>query len=688
MPPRDQHPGDTPRNLANHARTASASAIAIVAALTIAAPNPAQAQVTPADMLNNVKPFAKDVDFDTPTDPDEIAACKVEPIRDGKSTGFLLRDARGRILRRFADTNGDRQMDLWSYYKDGFEVYRERDVNFDRALDECQWMNANGTRVALVSRGKIVGWRRLSPEELSRVLVVAIAKNDDDLYNSLFATPDELRSLGVPAPEIDRLAAETPERPKQRAALRAALAGWDDNTAWLRFDGTMPRAIPADAAPDLADDVVLYENAVVFAGPADGSDSSRVAYLQVPEIVKIGEVWKITDHPRPIDPNQERVQIAARNVGVRAAIYSEAASATAVAGVPSDPRAEAALRKLAEFDTESVDKLPDMTPAERAEYYSRRIALIRALVNAIPPGNDRLIYERQIVDSLAAAYQEGARESADELAKLADAGGPLASYAAFRKILADYALESEEPGSNLLEVQRQLSKDLERFVNDFPKAPETPEALLQLGNVGEYNFDEDAARAAYQRLARDFPDSEPGRKAAGALKRLELVGNDLDFAAADIQNRQITSAALKGRPYVVVFWASWAEQSRRDLPEIAKVAAKHQDKGLRVVAVNLDNDRAALDAVLAEEKLPWFHIHEAGGLERSPLAEKYGVMSLPLMFLVAPDGKVVHRNLRLAIELEKQMERLAGAASNSPAPPNTPVGLNAGAPGATPANPR
>ena len=47
-------------------------------------------------------------------------------------------------------------MDQWSYYQDGFEVYREIDLDGDRSLDEARWINAGGMRVATVKKGKIV----------------------------------------------------------------------------------------------------------------------------------------------------------------------------------------------------------------------------------------------------------------------------------------------------------------------------------------------------------------------------------------------------------------------------------------------------------------------------------------------------------------------------------------------------
>ena len=47
----------------------------------------------------------------------------------------------------------------------------------------------------------------------------------------------------------------------------------------------------------------------------------------------------------------------------------------------------------------------------------------------------------------------------------------------------------------------------------------------------------------------------------------------------------------------------------------------------------------------------------------SRLAIDYGIISLPTMFLVDAQGKVVSRNLRIA-ELEKQLEKLlAGKAA-------------------------
>ena len=89
-------------------------------------------------------------------------------------------------------------MDQWSYYQDGFEVYREDDLDGDTHLDECRWLNSGGSRIALIEKGKIAGWKQISAEEASKVLVQALVSDDAALLESVMATAAELSEAGVP----------------------------------------------------------------------------------------------------------------------------------------------------------------------------------------------------------------------------------------------------------------------------------------------------------------------------------------------------------------------------------------------------------------------------------------------------------------------------------------------------------
>ncbi|MBV8487602.1 MAG: hypothetical protein JO161_04935, partial [Planctomycetaceae bacterium] len=180
--------------------------LAVAGLLAAAAPWSMAGDYSPKDLLK-FHPTQPGVDYDTPTDQAAIDACKVELVTDGqkRTIGYALRDGQGKLLRRFVITNGGKYLNQWSYFQDGFEVYRENDLDGDRTLDECRWLNGGGTRIAVIKGGKIAGWKRLSAEEASKVMVQALATGDSTLLDALMATTEELADAGVPRDVIGKV---------------------------------------------------------------------------------------------------------------------------------------------------------------------------------------------------------------------------------------------------------------------------------------------------------------------------------------------------------------------------------------------------------------------------------------------------------------------------------------------------
>ena len=285
------------------------SAAAILAFL----PAIAAAQGPTVKRMLEFTPTLKGVEYETPTD-SALEACKVEPVLNAqkKPIGWALRDGQGKLLRRFVVTNKSKQMDQWSYYQDGFEVYRESDLNNDAVPDECRWLNGGGTRVAIVTQSEggrlgVKAWKRISAEEASKVIVQGLATNDLGLIESVLVTPEELAELGIPKVDVEQVTSAATKRKEAVDALRKSLTGWNKTTVWSRFDCAMPHTIPSDSTTGPPRDLIMYENAIIFAGPPTVSAATanlKFAFLQAPEMVQVGDAWKFIDLPRADRPGE------------------------------------------------------------------------------------------------------------------------------------------------------------------------------------------------------------------------------------------------------------------------------------------------------------------------------------------------------------------------------------------------
>jgi hypothetical protein len=620
-------------------------------------------QLDVANILKENRPVQRGVEYDTPTDPAEVSACTSEVLPAGRSgagvkgVAVVIRDAQGRTLRRFLDVSGDKSIDQWCYYKDGFEVYRDVDYNDDRKIDESRWMNTAGTRIAVIEAGKIASWRRLSAQEASKVLVDALVAGDQALLNTVMASGDELAGLGLPKGLVEQVKGEAGGRKAAVDELSKKLGGWGwtSTTAWLRFDADMPHLIPADASAGLKDDLLLFENAVVFAGAPDGmGDLGKVAYLQVPELVRVGETWKFVGLPRAFNPDPSQAEVIVAYDGIRSWLYREGGAAGAVASQVS-PELEKALRALADFDAEAVTIFASGDQKKVATYHYERVRKLRDVIVAAPEA-DRADYEKEAINSLAAAYQTGDPQVGPATKKALDdfvkGGGPLASYAAFRLIPAEYSLRASKDPENLVEAQKQWVEELEKFLKDYPRSAEVAEALFQLASIKEFNGAEEEARAVYARLAEEFPDTGFGRKGAGALRRLDLVGRPIALAGTGQDGQTVDASTMTGKHLLILFGANSSQPTRRELPELARLLERRKEN-LAVIGVSLDGDPESAGAFA--QASPWPTIVEQGGLE-SRLADEFGIISLPTMILVGPDGKVVDRDVRSAVEVEGQLD--------------------------------
>ena len=95
-----------------------------------------------------------------------------------------------------------------------------------------------------------------------------------------------------------------------------------------------------------------------------------------------------------------------------------------------------------------------------------------------------------------------------------------------------------------------------------------------------------------------------------------------------------------GKTILLVFWASWCEENRKEMPGLKSIYEKYQGDAFDIVSIAVSDAPENSLAAAKEMGITWNLIVNAQSI---PL-ETYGVRRIPDMILFGPDGTILQRN--------------------------------------------
>lgn len=159
--------------------------------------------------------------------------------------------------------------------------------------------------------------------------------------------------------------------------------------------------------------------------------------------------------------------------------------------------------------------------------------------------------------------------------------------------------------------------------------------------------------AKAEKHLKDFPAEKMNKVVEGKIKSIKASADlktkplELKFTAVD--GREVDVSKMQGKVVLIDFWATWCGPCVAELPNVLKAYKELHPKGFEIVGISLDGDKAELEGFVKEKGMEWPQYFDGKGWQNE-ISTKYGIDSIPAMWLLNKKGMVVSTNARGGLE--------------------------------------
>lgn len=122
-----------------------------------------------------------------------------------------------------------------------------------------------------------------------------------------------------------------------------------------------------------------------------------------------------------------------------------------------------------------------------------------------------------------------------------------------------------------------------------------------------------------------------------------------DFELQNVTGGTLKLSSLRGKVVLLDFWATWCGPCRASIPHLNTLYSEHQDDGLEIVGVSVDQGRGGLSgAELVQKFGEKTRMDYPTVMADAAVVSAYGgIRSIPTAFLIDQQGKIRKRYVGL-----------------------------------------
>jgi len=118
-------------------------------------------------------------------------------------------------------------------------------------------------------------------------------------------------------------------------------------------------------------------------------------------------------------------------------------------------------------------------------------------------------------------------------------------------------------------------------------------------------------------------------------------------------NGEISLDQYRNKIVYVDFWASWCKPCRESFSFMNEMQKKYADKGLQIIAINLDDQRSAANAFLSKYPAQFKVAYDPQGTTPA----SYGVKVMPTSYLLDRRGNIILTHKGFKQNQTKELEQ-------------------------------
>ena len=250
------------------------------------------------------------------------------------------------------------------------------------------------------------------------------------------------------------------------------------------------------------------------------------------------------------------------------------------------------------------------------------------------------------------------------------ASGDVVTVKGDARNLKSVAVEGREPNEQLTAFRQDnkdkgaaaIRKSAAAFMAQSPASPVSVFLFREYFLTAD-DVPQDEVRKHYQALCKAQPDNlqligwQDDVEARG--KRLEKGSPLPAFSFTLEDGKKVEASDFRGKPLLVHFLASWENRTRAEVFRVRRLLKEHPGK-IDAVTVSLDVDRTAWKNMVRTDSMKWTNYCDFQGWN-SPLAEQFGIRTLPYYILAGADGKVLAVGVSYQKDIEPELKALLGS---------------------------